>query len=66
MPASVAQSDERTSDWWSGGREFDPSWDQQHSFVEMDHELFSTGILSTPLIQEWQLSVSGERICTIC
>ena len=35
----------------------------QHSFVEIDHEIFSTVILS--LIQEGQLSVSGERIGTI-
>ena len=32
---------------------------------EIDHEIFSTVILSLPLIQEGQLSVSGERICTI-
>ena len=38
---------------------------RQHSFVEIDHEIFSTVILSLPLIQEGQLSVSGERICTI-
>ena len=37
----------------------------QHSFVEIDREIFSTVILSLPLIQEGQLSVSGERICTI-
>ena len=43
--------------WRSGGR--------QHSFVEIDHEIFSTVILSLPLIQEGQLSVSGERMCTI-
>ena len=30
-----------------------------------DHEIFSTVILSLPLIQERQLSVSGERMCTI-
>ena len=30
-----------------------------------DHEIFSTAILSLPLIQEGQLSVSGERMCTI-
>ena len=35
------------------------------SFVEIDHEIFSTVILSLPLIQEGQLSVSGERMCTI-
>ena len=34
-------------------------------FVEIDHEIFSKVILSLPLIQEGQLSVSGERICTI-
>ena len=28
-------------------------------------EIFSTVILSLPLIQEGQLSVSGERMCTI-
>ena len=33
----------------------------QHSFVEIDHEIFSTVILSLPLIQEGQLSVSGEE-----
>ena len=36
-----------------------------HSFAEIDHEIFSTVILSLPLIQEGQLSVSGERMCTI-
>ena len=36
------------------------------SFVEIDHEILrSTVILSLPLIQEGQLSVSGERMCTI-
>ena len=38
---------------------------RQHSFVEIDHEISSTVILSLPLIQEGQLSVSGERMCTI-
>ena len=33
-------------------------------FVEIDHEIFSTVILSLPLIQDGQLSVSGERMCT--
>ena len=37
----------------------------QHSFVEIDHQIFSTVIISLPLIQEGQLSVSGERMCTI-
>ena len=37
----------------------------QHSFMEIDHEIFSMVILSLPLILEGQLSVSGERMCTI-
>ena len=40
------------SDWRSGGRGFDPRRGRQHSFVEIDHEIFSTVILSLPLIQE--------------
>ena len=54
--ASVAQLDVQ-SNWRPGGR--------QHSFVEIDHEIFSTVILSLPLIQEVHLSVSGERMCSI-
>ena len=42
-----------------------PRRGRQHSFVEIDLEIFSTVILSLPLIQEMQLSVSGERMCTI-
>ena len=45
------------SNWRPGGR--------QHSFVEIDHEIFSTVILSLPLIQEGQLSVSGGGMCTV-
>ena len=37
----------------------------QHSFMEIDYEIFSTVILSLLPIQEGQLSVSGERMCTI-
>ena len=36
-----------------------------HSFVEIDHEIFSTVILSLPFIQEGQLSGFGKRMCTI-
>ena len=32
----------------------------QHSVMDIDHEIFSTVILSFPLIQEGQLSVFGE------
>ena len=62
--SSVAQLD-APSDWRPGGRGFNPRRGRQHSFVEIDHEIFSTVILSLPLIQEGQLSVSGERMCTI-
>ena len=37
----------------------------QHSFVEIDQEIFSMVILPLLLIQEGQLSVSGERMCTM-
>ena len=63
-PASVAQLD-APSDWRLGGRGFNPCRGRQHSFVEIDHEIFSTVILSLPLIQEGQLSVSDEGMCTI-
>ena len=33
-------------------------------FMGIDYEIFSTVILFIPLIQEGQLSVSGERMCT--
>ena len=49
--ASVAQLD-TPSDWRPGGRGFNPRLGRQHSFVEIDHEIFSTVILSLPLIQE--------------
>ena len=64
QPALVAQLD-APSDWRPGGGGFNPRQGRQHSFVEIDHEIFSTVILSLPLIQEGQLSVSGERMCTI-
>ena len=63
-PASVAQLD-APSDWRPGGRGFNPRRGRQHSFAEIDHEIFSTVTLSLPLIQKGQLSVSGERMCTI-
>ena len=33
---------------------------RQHSFVEIGHEIISADILSLPLIQEGQLSVTGR------
>ena len=39
---------------------------RQHFFSwTFDHEIFSTVIFSLPLIQEGQVLVSGERMCTI-
>ena len=38
--------------------------DRQYSFVNIDLDIFSTIILSLPLIQEGQLSVSGKGMCT--
>ena len=35
---------------------------QQHSFMEIDHEIFSTVICSLLLIQEEYLSVFGKRM----
>ena len=64
LPASVAQL-VALSNWRPGGRGFNPRRGRQHSFVEIDHEIFSTVILSLLLIQEGQFSVSGERTCTI-
>ena len=61
LPASVAQLD-APSDWRPGGCGFNPCRGRQHSFVEIDHEIFSTVVLSLPLIQEGQLSVSGKRM----
>ena len=49
--------------WYADGRRFG-LYARQHSFVEFGHEIISTAILSLPLIQEGQLSVTGERICT--
>ena len=46
------------------GRGFDPPV-RQHYFVEMGHEIISTAILSLPLIQVGQLSVTSKRICTL-
>ena len=33
--------------------------------MKIDQEIFSTVILSLLLVQEGQLSISGERMCTI-
>ena len=62
--ASVAKLD-APSYWRPWGRGFNPRRGRPHSFVEIDHEIFSVVILPLPLIQEGQLSFSGERMCII-
>ena len=61
----MAQSDARpTGDQETAGSTVIPAIARQHTSVEFDHEIFSTVILYLPLIQEGQLSISGERMCT--
>ena len=59
QPALVAQLDV-PSDWRPGGCGFNHRRGWQHSFVEIDHEIFSTVILSLPLNVH-----NTERMCTI-
>ena len=54
----------RPATFFCGERGFDPHV-RQHSFAENGHEIISVDILSLPLIQEGQLSVTGENLCTI-
>ena len=42
-----------------------PLLGRQHSFVQSDHKIVSKASFSLPLIQEEQLSISKERMCTI-
>ena len=59
-PASVAQL-VAPSDWRPGGRGFNPRRGRQHSFMEIDHEIFSTVIPSLPLIQEGQFQFLAKE-----
>ena len=59
----MAQSDAMHIRLVMGGQGFDPFLVWQHSFEEIDHEIFSMVILTLPRIQEGQLSVSGKRMC---
>ena len=53
-----------TSEWYADGREFDPYVRQNIFSLRFGHEIISTTILPLPLIQEGQLSVTGERMDT--
>ena len=48
---------------YAKGRGFDLHA-RQHSVMEIGQEIISMAILSLPLIQEGQLSVTSERMCT--
>ena len=62
MPALVSQSAVRpTGDQGVAG--LIPAG--SGNIMEIDHEIFSSLILSLLLIQKSQLSISGERMCTI-
>ena len=63
MLASVAQLDARLTGDQEVGVLTQSGW--QHSFMEIDTKIFPTVILSLPLLQEGQLLVSGEGMCTI-
>ena len=65
VSAGLCGSVRCVSDLKPGGLGFDPRRDRQHSFLEIDHDIFSIVMLSLPLIQDGQLSVSGKRMCTI-
>ena len=49
--------------WHTSGPEFDPHVRHILSW-RLGHENISTAILPLPLIQEEELSVTGERMCT--
>ena len=49
--------------WHASGPEFDPHVRHILSW-RLGHENISTAIFPLPLIQEEQLSVTGERMCT--
>ena len=64
MPASVAQLDAHlTGDQKIAG--FIACWVGNILSFRFDHEIFSRVILSLPLIQEGQLSVSSKRMRTL-
>ena len=48
---------------WSIQPQVRSSSSAKHSFVGIVHEIISTDILSLPLIQIGQFSVTGERRC---
>ena len=39
---------------------------RSHTFMEIDHEIFSMVFLILPLIKEGLLSVTSESVCNLC
>ena len=62
--ASVEQLD-APSDWRPGGRGFNPTEVCNSLSWRLIMKYFLGSFFTLPLIQEGQLSVSGERMCTI-
>ena len=62
LPGVVARSDTCPPGRWSVADSTLTSG--THSWEEIGHEKNSTTIISLPLIQEGQLSVTCERMCT--
>ena len=60
-PGVLARSDVHP---YADSREFDPHVRQKILSRRFDHEKMSTAILFLLLIQEGQVSVTGERMCT--
>ena len=61
----VAWSDEHSPDMQMVAVSILGSGNILYSFVETGHEIISMAILSLPLIQAGQLSVTGQRMCTL-
>ena len=59
----MAQLDTHLTDDQEVAGTYPAGW--QHSFVAIDHEIFSLVILSHQMIQEGQLSVSDKTTCSV-
>ena len=64
QPGGVARSDVRPPDIRTVAVSIHHPHFRQYSFMEIGYEIISTAILSLPLNQEGQMSVTGERRCT--
>ena len=64
MSAGHGSSIGCTSAWYADGHGFDPHVRQNILSLRFGHEKISATILSLPLIQEGQLSVTSERMGT--